>query len=77
MASIRSLIKLVSATSRQISLTTKKTAITGSILKQQHRFLSSDMEDAKKRVGQLTEDPGNEVKLKMYALYKQVSFGLI
>ena len=44
-----------------------------SLLIQQKRFVSQDMENAKKRVSQLSEDPGNEVKLKMYALFKQVS----
>ena len=29
---------------------------------------------AKERVGTLTQDPGNEVKLKMYALFKQVTY---
>ena len=43
-----------------------------SLLIQQKRFVSQEMENAKKRVSQLTEDPGNEVKLKMYALFKQV-----
>ena len=31
-----------------------------------------DLELAKQRVTQLKEDPGNEVKLKLYGLYKQV-----
>jgi len=75
MASIRSLIRLASNSSRQINFKANQTAITASILKQQQRFLSSTMEEAKKRVGQLTEDPGNEAKLKMYALYKQASEG--
>ena len=30
------------------------------------------MEDAKNKVSLLKEDPGNDAKLKMYALYKQV-----
>ncbi|XP_022091979.1 enoyl-CoA delta isomerase 2, mitochondrial-like isoform X2 [Acanthaster planci] len=30
---------------------------------------------AKERVGTLTQDPGNEVKLKMYGLFKQVAVG--
>lgn len=37
--------------------------------------VSNDMEEAKKRVALLTEDPGNDVKLKMYALYKQATVG--
>ena len=32
----------------------------------------ADFHAAKDRVGTLTQDPGNDVKLKMYALYKQV-----
>ena len=32
----------------------------------------AEFEDAKKRLNSLKEDPGNEVKLKMYALFKQV-----
>ena len=31
-----------------------------------------NLEDAKNKVALLTEDPGNDAKLKMYALYKQV-----
>lgn len=31
-----------------------------------------ELEQAKTRVTQLKEDPGNEVKLKLYGLYKQV-----
>ena len=27
---------------------------------------------AKENIGKLTQDPGNDVKLKMYALFKQV-----
>lgn len=37
--------------------------------------VSSKMEDAKRRVQQLTESPGNEAMLKMYALYKQATVG--
>jgi len=33
------------------------------------------MEEARKKVSQLLEDPGNEAKLKMYALYKQATVG--
>ena len=46
---------------------------TSILIIQQKRFVSQEMENAKKRVSQLTDDPGNEVKLKMYALFKQVS----
>ena len=35
-----------------------------------------DLERAKQQVGTLTEDPGNEVKLKLYALFKQVTLYL-
>lgn len=31
------------------------------------------LEQAKQRVSQLTTDPGNDIKLKLYAFYKQVS----
>ena len=31
------------------------------------------IEKAKLKLEQLTEDPGNEAKLKLYSLYKQVS----
>ena len=31
-----------------------------------------DLEKAKARLSVLTEDPGNDVKLKLYGLYKQV-----
>ena len=34
---------------------------------------AADLEQAKERVTTLTEDPGNDIKLKLYALYKQVS----
>ena len=33
---------------------------------------SEDLEKAKTRLSVLTEDPGNDVKLKLYSLYKQV-----
>lgn len=33
---------------------------------------SEDLEKAKARLSILTEDPGNDVKLKLYGLYKQV-----
>ena len=33
---------------------------------------SEDLEKAKARLSVLTEDPGNEAKLKLYGLYKQV-----
>ena len=37
-------------------------------------FLSSeaDLERAKQKLATLSEDPGNEVKLKLYSLFKQV-----
>ncbi|XP_071785713.1 enoyl-CoA delta isomerase 2-like [Asterias amurensis] len=35
----------------------------------------ADFTSAKDRVGTLSEDPGNEVKLKMYALFKQSTVG--
>lgn len=31
------------------------------------------IEEAKLKLDQLTEDPGNEAKLKLYSLYKQAS----
>lgn len=37
-------------------------------------FVSKEFEEAKNRLGQLSEDPGNDVKLKIYALFKQVIF---
>ena len=33
---------------------------------------SEDLEKAKARLSVLPEDPGNDVKLKLYGLYKQV-----
>lgn len=33
---------------------------------------AADLEKAKERLATLTEDPGNEVKLKLYGLFKQV-----
>lgn len=37
--------------------------------------VSQEFEDAKKRLGSLSEDPGNDVKLKIYALFKQATAG--
>ena len=34
--------------------------------------LSDDLERAKERLNILTKDPGNDAKLKLYGLYKQV-----
>ena len=38
------------------------------------RMMSVDekFRQAKENIGKLTQDPGNDVKLKMYALFKQV-----
>lgn len=40
----------------------------------QQNFVSKEFEDAKLRLGTLTEDPGSDVKLKIYALFKQVDY---
>lgn len=37
--------------------------------------MSAEFDAALARVSELTEDPGNEAKLKMYALYKQATVG--
>lgn len=37
--------------------------------------MSEQFEAAVTRVGQLTDDPGPEVKLKLYGLYKQATAG--
>lgn len=37
--------------------------------------MSAEFDDAVARVSQLSQDPGNEVKLKLYALYKQATQG--
>lgn len=34
----------------------------------------AEFEKAKQRLGSLKEDPGNEAKLKIYGLFKQVYF---
>ncbi|MCL4132150.1 UNVERIFIED_CONTAM: hypothetical protein GTU68_064539 [Idotea baltica] len=39
------------------------------------RFMSSEFEEAKTRLGKLQEDPGNETKLKIYGLFKQSTEG--
>ncbi|XP_071520175.1 enoyl-CoA delta isomerase 2-like isoform X1 [Panulirus ornatus] len=39
--------------------------------------LSSQFEEAKVRLGALKEDPGNDVKLKIYALFKQSTSGAV
>ncbi|XP_068216236.1 enoyl-CoA delta isomerase 2-like [Palaemon carinicauda] len=39
--------------------------------------LSPEFEDAKARLGTLKEDPGNEAKLKIYALFKQSTTGAV
>ena len=36
-------------------------------------YASKEFEEAKNRLGTLKEDPGNDIKLKMYALFKQVN----
>jgi len=36
---------------------------------------STEFESAVAAVKQLTEDPGNDIKLKLYALYKQATEG--
>ncbi|XP_046850696.1 enoyl-CoA delta isomerase 2-like isoform X1 [Xenia sp. Carnegie-2017] len=37
--------------------------------------ISHQFKEAKDKVGSLIQDPGNELKLKMYALFKQGSLG--
>jgi acyl-CoA-binding protein len=37
--------------------------------------MSAEFDAAVARVSELTTDPGNDVKLKMYALYKQATQG--
>lgn len=37
--------------------------------------LDSDFDDAVGRVTELPTDPGNDVKLRLYALYKQATVG--
>lgn len=39
-----------------------------------HR-MSEQFDAAKQRVSELTEDPGNEVKLQLYGLFKQATEG--
>ncbi|XP_047502212.1 enoyl-CoA delta isomerase 2-like [Penaeus chinensis] len=39
--------------------------------------LSPEFESAKARLGTLSEDPGNEAKLKIYALFKQATVGAV
>lgn len=72
-----SFVKLLRTSRKyQQSLPIKATSFPAAAAQQQQlRFVSQDMENAKKRVSQLTEDPGNETKLKMYALYKQATVG--
>ena len=40
-------------------------------------LVSKEFEEAKNRLSTLTEDPGNEVKLKIYALFKQVNSAVL
>lgn len=73
---LRQLFRLSNSSSKiKLCLKNASPSMHASILVQQKRFASQDMENAKKRVSQLTEDPGNEVKLKMYALFKQATEG--
>jgi len=39
------------------------------------KLVSKEFEDAKSKLGSLKEDPGNEAKLKLYALFKQATVG--
>lgn len=39
------------------------------------RHMSPEFDAALARVSELTSDPGNDAKLKMYALYKQATQG--
>lgn len=38
-------------------------------------YASKEFEDAKARLGTLQNDPGNDFKLKLYALFKQATIG--
>lgn len=48
------------------------TEIQGRVLTRHFSGMSDQFNKAKANVSTLKEDPGNEVKLKMYALFKQV-----
>ena len=37
-----------------------------------NKLVSKEFDDAKASLAKLKEDPGNDVKLKLYALFKQV-----
>ena len=37
--------------------------------------VSKQFEEAKEKITTLTEEPGNDVKLKLYALFKQATVG--
>lgn len=60
---------IVSAYQRQLSRGTFEVRMMSSLPQQ--------FEDAKTRLGTLKEDPGNETKLKMYALFKQATTGSV
>lgn len=57
-----------------ISQFSKFSAIRGIQTTGRPLLASNEFNSAKDRVNTLKEDPGNEAKLKLYALFKQVSF---
>ena len=56
---LKTVLKMIFPLKRSIKLTS-------------FNFASKEFEGAKVRLSSLKEDPGNEAKLKIYALFKQV-----
>lgn len=77
MASIRCLTRGFSAYRQSIVSAYQRPLCRGILPVRMMSSLPQQFEDAKTRLGSLKEDPGNETKLKMYALFKQATTGSV
>lgn len=70
-----SLIKSIRLASKSINPIVSQISKREIHLSKASMLASKEFDEAKARLSTLTEDPGNEVKLKLYALFKQATTG--
>ncbi|XP_045127437.1 enoyl-CoA delta isomerase 2-like isoform X2 [Portunus trituberculatus] len=77
MASIRCLTRVFSAYRKGVVSAYQRPLCAGTLQVRMMSSLPQQFDDAKTRLGSLKEDPGNETKLKIYALFKQATTGSV
>ncbi|KAK8392901.1 hypothetical protein O3P69_013134 [Scylla paramamosain] len=77
MVNIQCLTRVFSAYRQGIVLAYQRPLCRGTLQMRMMSSLPQQFDDAKSRLGSLKEDPGNETKLKIYALFKQATTGSV